>query len=30
LKGMEALGAKIELDQGYVVASALPLKGTRI
>jgi UDP-N-acetylglucosamine 1-carboxyvinyltransferase len=28
LKGMEALGAKIELDQGYVVASALPLKGT--
>ncbi len=27
LKGMEALGAKLTLDQGYVVASALPLKG---
>lgn len=28
LKGMEALGAKLILDQGYVVASALPLRGT--
>lgn len=28
LKGMEALGAKLFLDQGYVVASALPLRGT--
>lgn len=27
LKGMEALGAKLALDQGYVVASALPLRG---
>ncbi|MBL0060947.1 MAG: UDP-N-acetylglucosamine 1-carboxyvinyltransferase [bacterium] len=27
LKGMEALGATLTLDQGYVVASALPLKG---
>ncbi len=27
LKGMEALGATLELDQGYVVASALPLRG---
>ncbi|MCB9366093.1 MAG: UDP-N-acetylglucosamine 1-carboxyvinyltransferase [Calditrichaeota bacterium] len=28
LKGMEALGAKLELDAGYVVASAYPLRGT--
>lgn len=28
MKGMEALGAKLELDAGYVVASALPLRGT--
>jgi UDP-N-acetylglucosamine 1-carboxyvinyltransferase len=27
MKGMEALGAKLELDAGYVVASALPLRG---
>lgn len=27
LKGMEALGAKLDLDAGYVVASALPLRG---
>ncbi|MBK6909585.1 MAG: UDP-N-acetylglucosamine 1-carboxyvinyltransferase [bacterium] len=27
MKGMEALGAKLELDQGYVVAKALPLRG---
>jgi len=27
MKGMEALGAKLDLDQGYVVAKALPLKG---
>lgn len=27
LKGMEALGAKLDLEAGYVVASALPLRG---
>ncbi|MBK8128463.1 MAG: UDP-N-acetylglucosamine 1-carboxyvinyltransferase [bacterium] len=27
MKGMKALGAKLELDQGYVVAKALPLRG---
>jgi len=30
LKGMEALGAKIELEHGYIVASADRLKGARI
>jgi len=28
LKGMEALGAKIELESGYIIASAKELKGT--
>jgi UDP-N-acetylglucosamine 1-carboxyvinyltransferase len=30
IKGMEALGAKIELDHGYIVATAEKLKGRRI
>lgn len=28
MKGMEALGAKLEIDAGYVVASAYPLRGS--
>jgi UDP-N-acetylglucosamine 1-carboxyvinyltransferase len=30
LKGLKALGARIETDEGYVIASAGTLKGTRI